>query len=389
MEFAANNRYIYRKRCGENMVYIHQRPEWPNFTWNEKLLLQRLVQIGNKQGRLIGRMEGLGFSLQNEATLLNMTSEVIKSSEIEGEILDHDQVRSSIARRLGMDIAGLVPSDRSVDGVVEIMIDAVQNYKEPLTEERLFNWHAALFPTGRSGMQRIVVGGWRLNDPESPMQVVSGPMGKEKVHFEAPSADRLKEEMKRFLDWFNAEDELPPVLKAGIAHFWFVTIHPFDDGNGRLTRTITDLQLSRADGTNQRFYSMSTQIRQDRNSYYSFLEQSQKGELDITAWLAWFMDCLERSLDAADQISGIVLRKAKYWEWLSAKKLNDRQQRIINKLLDQEFFGKLTSSKWAKMNKCSADTALRDINDLIAQGVLEKDGSGGRSTGYHLIGQNQ
>ena len=389
MEFAANNRYIYRKRCGENMVYIHQRPEWPNFTWNEKLLLQRLVQIGNKQGRLIGRMEGLGFSLQNEATLLNMTSEVIKSSEIEGEILDHDQVRSSIARRLGMDIAGLVPSDRSVDGVVEIMIDAVQNYKEPLTEERLFNWHAALFPTGRSGMQRIVVGGWRLNDPESPMQVVSGPMGKEKVHFEAPSADRLKEEMKRFLDWFNAEDELPPVLKASIAHFWFVTIHPFDDGNGRLTRTITDLQLSRADGTNQRFYSMSTQIRQDRNSYYSILEQSQKGELDITAWLAWFMDCLERSLDAADQISSVVLRKAKYWEWLSAKKLNDRQQRMINKLLDNEFFGKLTSSKWAKMNKCSTDTALRDINDLIEQGILEKDGSGGRSTGYQLIEQNQ
>ncbi len=371
------------------MVYIHQRTDWPNFTWNEKLLLQRLVQIGNKQGRLIGRMEGLGFSLQNEATLLNMTSEVVKSSEIEGEILDHDQVRSSIARRLGMDIAGLVPSDRSVDGVVEIMIDAVQNYKEPLTEERLFNWHAALFPTGRSGMQRIVVGGWRLNDPESPMQVVSGPMGKEKVHFEAPSADRLKEEMKRFLDWFNAEDELPPVLKASIAHFWFVTIHPFDDGNGRLTRTITDLQLSRADGTNQRFYSMSTQIRQDRNSYYSILEQSQKGELDITAWLAWFMDCLERSLDAADQISSVVLRKAKYWEWLSAKKLNDRQQRMINKLLDNEFFGKLTSSKWAKMNKCSTDTALRDINDLIEQGILEKDGSGGRSTGYQLIEQNQ
>ena len=367
------------------MTYIHQKPDWPRFDWNETALLQQLVLLSNKQGRLIGRMEGLGFSLQNEATLLNMTSEVIKSSEIEGEVLDHDQVRSSIARRLGMDIAGLVPSDRSVDGVVEVMIDATQNYKEPLTEERLFSWHAALFPTGRSGMQRIAVGSWRDNQPHSPMQVVSGPLGKEKVHFEAPAADRVPKEMKRFLKWINTENTLHPILKAGIAHFWFVTIHPFDDGNGRLTRTITDMQLSRADGTNQRFYSMSSQIRLERKSYYDVLERCQKGDLDITIWLEWFLDCLERSLDAAEHISAAVLTKARYWEWLATKALNDRQRTMINKLLDKDFFGKLTTSKWARMNKCSPDTALRDINDLIDQGILEKDGSGGRSSGYQLV----
>lgn len=366
------------------MAYIHQNPNWPNFKWDEKKLLKKLVAVGHKQGRLIGRMEGLGFSLQNEATLLNLTSEVIKSSEIEGEILDHDQVRSSIARKLGMDIAGLVPSDRSVDGVVEVMVDATQNFQKPLTEERLFDWHAALFPTGRSGMQRIVVGAWRDNNPDSPMQVVSGPLGKEKVHFEAPTSERLQNEMEKFLEWFNSNQKLHPILKAGIAHFWFVTIHPFDDGNGRLARTITDMQLARADGTNQRFYSMSSQIRKERKEYYEILEECQKSGLDITAWLEWFLDCLERSLDAAEQISAIVLKKARYWEWLAGKTLNDRQRIMINKLLDEEFFGKLTTSKWAKINKCSTDTALRDINDLIEQDILEKDGSGGRSAGYQL-----
>ncbi|MBS1773059.1 MAG: Fic family protein [Bacteroidetes bacterium] len=367
------------------MNYIHQKAGWPQFKWDEKRMLNRLVEIGHKQGRLIGRMEGLGFSLQNEATLMNMTSEVIKSSEIEGEILDHDQVRSSIARRLGMDIAGLVPSDRSVDGVVEVMIDATQHFKETLTEERLFNWHAALFPTGRSGMQKIVVGAWRDNNPDSPMQVVSGPLGKEKVHFEAPESKRLKKEMKQFLDWLNKDDKIHPVLKAGIAHFWFVTIHPFDDGNGRLTRTITDMLLARADNTNQRFYSISAQIRQERKTYYEVLEASQKSDLDITAWLDWFLDCLERSLDAAEKVSSIVLRKARYWELFATKTLNDRQRAMVNKLLDEDFFGKLTTSKWAKMNKCSTDTALRDINDLISQGVLEKEEAGGRSAGYRLI----
>jgi Fic family protein len=367
------------------MTYTHQKTNWPEFSWDEKKLLRMLVNIVGKQGRLIGRMEGLGFSLQNEATLLNMTSEVIKSSEIEGEILDHAQVRSSIARRLGMDIAGLVPSDRSVDGVVEVMIDATQKYQESLTEDRLFGWHAALFPTGRSGMQRIVVGNWRTNQPDSPVQVVSGPLGNEKVHFEAPAADLIPKEMKRFLKWFNTENNLHPILKAGIAHFWFVTIHPFDDGNGRLTRTVTDMQLSRADGTNQRFYSMSSQIRLERKSYYDVLEKCQKGGLDITLWLEWFLDCLEGSLDAAEHVSATVLKKSRYWEWLASKTLNERQRTMINKLLDEEFFGKLTTTKWAKINKCSADTALRDITDLIEQGVLEKDGSGGRSSGYQLI----
>lgn len=367
------------------MPYIHQKPDWPHFIWDEKKLLEQLVKVGHKQGRLIGRMEGLGFSLQHEATLLNMTSEIIKSGEIEGEALDHNQVRSSIARRLGMDIAGMVPSDRSVDGVVEVMIDATQNFKTALTKERLFDWHAALFPTGRSGMQRIVAGAWRDNKPDSPMQVVSGPLGKEKVHFEAPASERLPHEMEQFLRWFNTIENIHPVLKAGIAHFWFVTIHPFDDGNGRLTRTITDMQLARADGTNQRFYSMSAQIRQERKAYYDVLEQCQKSGLNITDWLEWFLDCLERSLDAAAQIASIVLKKARYWEWLATKILNERQRTMTNKLLDEDFFGKLTTSKWAKINKCSADTALRDINDLIEQGVLEKDGSGGRSSGYRLI----
>lgn len=367
------------------MPYIHQKAGWPQFTWDEQKLLKLLVAIGHKQGRLIGRMEGLGFSLQNEATLMNMTSEVIKSSEIEGEILDHDQVRSCIAKRLGMDIAGLVPSDRSVDGVVEVMIDATQHFKEPLTEERLFNWHAALFPTGRSGMQKIVVGAWRDNTPDNPMQVVSSPMGKENVHFEAPESKRLKKEMKQFLHWLNKTETIHPMLKAGIAHFWFVTIHPFDDGNGRLTRTITDMLLARADNTKQRFYSMSTQIRQERKAYYDILEACQKGSLDITAWLEWFLGCLERSLDAAEKVSSIVLKKARYWELFATKTLNDRQRITVNKLLDEDFFGKLTTSKWAKINKCSPDTALRDINDLIEQGILEKDGSGGRSAGYQLI----
>ena len=366
------------------MRYIHQKQGWPEFTWDAKVLLEKLVTIGHKQGRLIGRMEGLGFSLQNEATLVNLTAEVIKSSEIEGEILDHDQVRSSIARRLGMDIAGLVPSDRSVDGVVEVMIDATQHFKKPLSEQRLFNWHAALFPTGRSGMQPITVGGWRKNKPDAPMQVVSGALGKEKVHFEAPASALLKKEMKQFLHWLNIASDMQPVLKAGIAHFWFVTIHPFDDGNGRLARTITDMLLARADNTAQRFYSMSTQIRKERNAYYDVLERSQKGTLNITAWLDWFLSCLERSLDAAEKVSALVLRKSRYREWLATKTMNVRQRTTVNKLLDEELFGKLTTSKWAKMNKCSADTALRDITTLIEQGVLEKDDAGGRSAGYRL-----
>ncbi len=376
---------IFNANIAENtMLYIHQRTEWPNFTWNAEKLFKPLTEITHLQGRLIGRMEGLGFSLQNEATLLNMTSEIIKSSEIEGENLDPDQVRSSIARRLGMEVAGMISSDRNVDGVVEVMVDATQAFKVPLTDERLFGWHSALFPTGRSGMHRIVVGRWRDNDPSDPMQVVSGAFGKEKVHFEAPASAVLNKEMEQFLEWFNSNQNIHPILKAGIAHLWFVTIHPFDDGNGRLARTITEMSLARADNTKQRFYSMSTQIRQERKKYYDILERVQKSGLDITSWLEWFLDCLGRALSSADQISSGVIYKARYWESLTQKQLNVRQKHMINLLLDQNFFGNLTTTKWAKMTKSSQDTALRDIQNLVEQGILTKDTAGGRSTNYFL-----
>lgn len=366
-------------------MYIYQQKEWPRFAWEQERLYDILVEIRHRQGRLLGRMEGLGFTLQTEAMLQTMTLEILKSNEIEGEILDADQVRSSIARRLGMNIAGLVPSDRNVDGVVEMMLDATQKFQEPLTEERLFGWHSALFPSGRSGMYKIVVGNWRNNTPDDPMQVVSGAMGREKVHFEAPKAEALPKEMGLFLDWFNSKTDIDPVLKSAIAHLWFVTVHPFDDGNGRIARTIADMQLARADGISQRFYSMSAQIRLERKAYYDILEKTQKGSLDITEWLEWFLICFDRTLNAAEEILSGVLYKARYWEWLATKQLNSRQKLIINKLLDS-FEGKLTSSKWAKIAKCSQDTALRDIQDLIEQGILEKEPGGGRSTNYWLVG---
>jgi Fic family protein len=331
----------------------------------------------------LGKMEGLGFQLRAEASLQNLTQDVLKSSEIEGDLLDAQQVRSSIARRLGMEVAGLVPSDRHVDGVVEMMLDATQRYQEELTEERLFGWHAALFPTGRSGMYKIVVGAWRDNTREDPMQVVSGAMGRERVHYQAPDSEVLEPEMGKFLSWFNAHDLLDPVLKAGIAHLWFVTLHPFDDGNGRIARAITDLQLARADGSPQRFYSMSTQIRAERNDYYDILEKTQKGGLDITGWLEWFLKCLDRAIAATDSTLATVLRKARFWENPETNSLNERQRFMLNKLLDK-FEGKLTSSKWAKMAKCSQDTAIRDIQDLIEKGILEKEAAGGRSTSYAL-----
>ena len=328
-------------------------------------------------------MEALGFKLRNEATLQTLTLDVLKSSEIEGEVLNPDQVRSSIARRLGMDIAGLVPADRHVEGIVEMMLDATQHYQKELTAERLFAWHAAMFPTGRSGMQKIKVGAWRDNTKEYPMQVVSGPMGKERVHYEAPDAEILKKEMKTFLNWFNQTPDIDPVLKAGVAHLWFVTIHPFDDGNGRIARAIADMQLARSDESKQRFYSMSAQIRKERNEYYDILEATQKGTLDITAWLEWFFTCLDRALTASDETLEGVMKKAKFWEAYSGSRFNERQQLMLNKLLDH-FDGKLTSSKWAKMAKCSHDTALRDIQDLVSQNVLVKDPAGGRSTNYLL-----
>ncbi|BBK36170.1 cell division protein Fic [Allostella sp. ATCC 35155] len=342
----------------------------------------QLAAVRHRQGRLLGRMEALGFELRAEAVLQTLTEDVLKSSEIEGELLDKEQVRSSIARRLGMDIGALAPVDRDVEGVVEMMLDATQNYAAPLTDERLFAWHAALFPTGRSGMTRIVVGAWRAAASE-PMQVVSGPIGRERVHYEAPAAGRLDVEMDAFISWFDDDVPLDPVLKAAVAHLWFVTIHPFEDGNGRIARAVADMVLARSEGSPQRFYSMSAQIRLERKDYYAILERTQKGGLDITAWLQWFLGCLDRAFDGAKQILANVLRKARFWDAMAGQPLNERQRKVVNRLLDG-FEGKLTSSKWAALTKTSPDTALRDINDLVGRGVLVKDDAGGRSTSYSL-----
>jgi len=364
------------------MTYIHERADWPNLIWDDSALAQPLAAVRHRQGRLIGRMEALGFSLREEAVLRTLTEDVLKSSEIEGEVLDREQVRSSIARRLGMDVVGLVPADRDVEGVVEMMLDATQNYAQPLTAERLFGWHAALFPTGRSGMSRITVGAWRTPEGD-PMQVVSGPIGRERVHYEAPAADRLDAEMTAFLHWFESATP-DPVLKAGVAHLWFVTNHPFDDGNGRIARAIADLALARAEGTAQRFYSMSAQIRAERKAYYEMLEATQKGDLDITAWLLWFIACLDRAFDGAETILASVMRKARFWEALVDQPLNERQRKVLNRLLDG-FEGKLNNAKWAALAKTSSDTALRDIGDLVQRGILERDVGGGRSTSYSLV----
>jgi Fic family protein len=369
------------------VIYIHQRQEWPNFFWDQGKIASQLAEVRHHQGRLLGRMEGVGFDLQAEANLHTLTLDVLKSSEIEGEILDADQVRSSIARRLGMDIAGLIPADRHVEGIVEMMLDATQNFKAPLTDERLFSWHAAMFPTGRSGMHKIVVGNYRDNSKEDPMQVVSGPMGKEKVHFQAPDSEVLTEEMSKLIHWFNGTNVIDPVLKAAIAHLWFVTIHPFDDGNGRIARAITDMQLSRADNSAQRFYSMSSQIRTERKEYYDILEKTQKGSLDVTGWVSWFLTCLDRALTGTDSTLAIVMEKARFWEKQSTVSLNDRQRVMLNKLLDG-FDGKLTSSKWAKITKTSQDSAVRDINDLLQRGILVREPGGGRSTNYMLASQH-
>ncbi len=364
-------------------AYIHQLPGWPQFTWQQDHIAALLAETRHRQGRLLGRMESLGFSLQAEANLQTLTLDVLKSSEIEGELLNAEQVRSSIARKLGMDIAGLVPADRHVDGIVEMMVDATQQYQQDLSEERLFGWHAALFPTGRSGMHKIVVGAWRDNTKDDPMQVVSGPMGREMVHFEAPPSEVLDKEMKLFFDWFNKEYSIDPVMKAAIAHLWFVTIHPFDDGNGRIARAIADMQLARADGTAQRFYSMSAQIRKERKDYYNILEETQKGTLDITRWIEWFLGCLGRAFASTDETLAVVLKKAKFWERHAESSFNDRQVLMLNKLLNG-FDGKLNSSKWAKIAKCSQDTALRDIKNLMDRKILIKEPSGGRSTSYVL-----
>lgn len=362
--------------------YIHELPDWPEFAWNHERLAGLLASVRHRQGRLVGRMEALGFPLKAEATLQTLTLDVLKSSEIEGELLDRAQVRSSIARRLGMDIGALVPADRHVDGVVEMMLDATQNHAAPLTAKRLFGWHAALFPTGYGGMHKLLVGQWR-DDAKGPMQVVSGGFGKERVHFEAPAAKRLKAETAAFLKWFNAKDGLDGVLKAGVAHLWFITLHPFEDGNGRIARAIADMALARSEQSPQRFYSLSAQIRLERKAYYDLLERTQQGGLNITAWLEWFLECLGRAIDSAEATLGDVLRKARFWQSHGTEPFNDRQRQLLNRLLDG-FEGKLTSSKWAKLAKCSQDTALRDILELLERGILVRDAGGGRSTSYSL-----
>jgi len=363
-------------------VYIWELPEWPHLQWNDKRLVEPLARARYQQGVLLGRMKELGFQLREEASLMTLTEDVLKTSEIEGEKLDAAQVRSSIARRLGLNVAGLVPADRHVEGVVEMMLDATRNFARPLTKERLFDWHASIFPTGRSGMRRIIVGALR-DDQTGPMEVVSGPIGKEKAHFTTPPADRLDTELAAFLDWFNSSREVDPVLKAGLAHLWFVTIHPFDDGNGRIARAIADMALARSEETHQRFYSMSSQIRHERNAYYEILERTQKGTLDITDWLEWFLACFSRATANAQETLRSVLHKARFWEKYAAHTLNGRQVKALNMLLGG-FEGYLTTSKWAKTNRCSQDTAYRDILDLVDRGILKKDPSRGRSTSYSL-----
>ncbi|MBV8847357.1 MAG: Fic family protein [Bryobacterales bacterium] len=363
-------------------MYIHELKDWPMFHWSAETIAEPLASVRHRQGRLIGHMEALGFNLQQEAVLKTLTADVLKSSEIEGEMLDADQVRSSIARRLGMDIGALKPTDRHVEGIVEMMLDATRHYNQPLTAERLFAWHASLFPTGRSGMTAIKVGAWR-DDSTGPMQVVSGPIGKERVHYEAPKADRLDRDMKSFLDWFEGDKSNDQVLNAGLAHLWFVTIHPFDDGNGRIARAIADLALARSEHSPQRFYSMSAQIRQERNDYYDILERTQKASVDVTSWMEWFLACLGRAIDGAQETLSAVLEKARFWDRITDVKLNDRQWLVINRLLDG-FEGKLTTSKYAILAKCSQDTAHRDIQDLIQHRVLVQNPGGGRSTSYSL-----
>jgi len=364
------------------MGYIHELVAWPKLTWDDAALSAVLADARHRQGRLLGRMEGLGFLLRAEAQLSTLTADVVQSSAIEGEKLDTEEVRSSIARRLGLDYAGAAVAGRDVEGIVEMMLDATQNYVQTLTMDRLHGWHAALFPMGRSGMRKITVGAWRPA-AAGAMQVVSGPMGRERVHFEAPSAEKLDAKMSAFLEWFEAANGIDPVIKAGVAHFWFVTIHPFEDGNGRIGRAIADLQLARADGAKERFYSLSSQIESERNEYYLQLERGQRNGLDVTVWLEWFLGCLRRAIMKVDEALSGVLQKARLWEKVNQQSVNDRQRRVIDKLLDG-FEGKLTSSKYAKIARCSEDTALRDIRVLLERGVLIKNEAGGRSTSYTI-----
>ena len=363
--------------------YIWQQSDWSHWRFDMLALSKTLSEVYYAQGYLLGRMTALGFALCEEAALKIMTQEVIKTSEIEGELLSQEAVRSSIARKLGLDIGALAPADRHVEGVVEMMLDATRNFAAPLTLQRLFGWHAALFPTGYSGMRQITVGAWRT-DATGPMQVISGAIGREKVHYEAPPAAQLSQEMNTFLDWFNTPNELDVLIKAGLAHLWFVTNHPFDDGNGRIARAIGDMVLAHADKTGQRFYSLSAQIQRQRKQYYDLLEQTQKGALDVTPWLLWFLQNLLSAVEAASESLSSVLDKSQFWHYWAATPLNSRQIKLVNLLLEN-FEGKLTTGKWSAIAKCSSDTALRDINELLAIGMLKKAESGGRSTHYELV----
>lgn len=364
-------------------LYIYELSDWPRFRWRTDELSDELAAVRHQQGALAGRMKALGFSMQQEALLETLVQDIHKSSEIEGENLDEAQVRSSVARRLGVDIGALLPADRAVDGVVEMTLDAIGRYEAPLTTERLLSWHRLLFSGTSQGAPHIAVGAWR-DDRSGPMQVVSGPAGRERVHYQAPPAIDVPREMERFLVWLGSPSYTDQVMLAALAHLWFVTIHPFDDGNGRIARAITDMMLARSDGTSQRFYSMSAQIRRERSAYYDALERAQKGTLDVTAWLQWFVACLGRAIADAESVLGSVLSKASFWSRHAAEGFSDRQRLMLNKLMG-EFEGKLTSSKWAKIAKCSQDTATRDINDLVQRGILVKDGAGGRSSSYSLV----
>lgn len=363
-------------------MYIYNNPNWPNFEWNSEKLLPLLSLVRNKQGLLIGKMSVLGFDLRNEANLQILTQEIVKSTEIEGEVLDKEQVRSSVARRLGLEISGLVNSERNVDGIVDLMLDAITNYDKELSKERLFSWHASLFPEGRSGMYNIKAGSWR-DDSTGPMQVVSGALGKEKVHYQAPPAETLEKEMQQFIRWFNLNQKEDFVLKAAVAHLWFVTVHPFEDGNGRISRALSDMLLARSDEQTNRFYSMSTQIRKERNSYYEILEKTQKGAMDITNWLEWFLNCLLHSIENSEKLLEKIIFKHSFWIKHTGLTINDRQRKVLNLLMD-DFEGALSTTKWAKIRKCSQDTALRDIQDLMEKGILMKSPQGGRSTNYEL-----
>lgn len=365
-------------------MYIWREDDWPQFRWDAQALLMPLAEARHKQGHLLGQMQRLGFDLQCEAELRATTEDVIKTSEIEGERLDMASVRSSVARRLGLPDGGVLPPDRKIDGIVEMMLDALRNHASPLAQQRLFGWHAALFPTGWSGLHKITIGDWRT-DSAGPMQVVSGPIERPKVHYEAPPANRVGSEIGQFLAWFNQTPPMDGLLRSGIAHLWFVTIHPFDDGNGRIARTIADLALAQMEGTGQRFYSMSAQIQRERSQYYEILERTQRGSLDITAWLSWFVQCYGRAIDAAEVAAQGVLGKAEFWRRFTSEPMSARQKSVLNRFMDG-FEGNLSAKKWAAIGKCSVDTAQRDINDLLKRGILVRNPGGSKRTSYSVAG---